>query len=60
MVIQGSMDAVVGPARGAAVAAAIPEARLITLEGCGHAPHLRDPVRVNLLLRDFVMRLGVA
>lgn len=54
IVIQGSADAVVGPARGAAVAAAIPGAQLITLEGCGHAPHLRHPVRVNLVLRDFV------
>jgi hypothetical protein len=27
--------------------------RLIVLEGSGHAPHLRDPVKVNLLLRDF-------
>jgi pimeloyl-ACP methyl ester carboxylesterase len=57
LVIQGSADAVVGPTRGKAVAAAIPNAQLITLEGCGHAPHLRDPVRVNLLLRDFVAAL---
>jgi len=41
LVIQGSQDAVVGPARGAAVAAAIPGARLVTLEGSGHGPHLR-------------------
>jgi pimeloyl-ACP methyl ester carboxylesterase/predicted glycosyltransferase len=54
LVIQGTADAVVGSARGAAVAAAIPQAQLITLEGCGHAPHLRDPVKFNLLLRDFV------
>jgi pimeloyl-ACP methyl ester carboxylesterase len=54
LVIQGSQDAVVGPARGAAVADAIPHAQLITLEGCGHAPHLRDPVMTNLLIRDFV------
>jgi pimeloyl-ACP methyl ester carboxylesterase len=60
LVIQGSVDAVVGPARGAAVAAAIPGARLVTLDGCGHAPHLRDPVRVNLLVRDFLTRLGAA
>jgi pimeloyl-ACP methyl ester carboxylesterase len=57
-VVQGSGDAVVGPARGAAVAAAIPDAQMITLEGCGHAPHLRDPIRMNLLLRDFVEALG--
>ena len=53
LVIQGTQDAIVGPARGAAVAEAIPHAQLITLEGCGHAPHLRDPVRTNLLIRDF-------
>jgi pimeloyl-ACP methyl ester carboxylesterase/predicted glycosyltransferase len=53
LVIQGTADAIVGPARGAAVAAAIPQARLITLDGCGHAPQLRDPVRSNLIIRDF-------
>jgi pimeloyl-ACP methyl ester carboxylesterase len=29
---------------------------LVTLGGSGHAPHVRDPVRVNLLLRDFTRR----
>jgi pimeloyl-ACP methyl ester carboxylesterase len=53
LVIQGSQDAVVGPARGAAVADAIDNAHLITLEGCGHAPHLRDPIIINLIIRDF-------
>ena len=53
LVVQGSADAIVGPARGAAVAAAIPGAQLVTLDGSGHAPHLRDPVRANLVLRDF-------
>src|SRR5947199_9285659 len=28
---------------------------LVTLEGSGHAPHARDPVKVNLLLRDFIV-----
>ncbi len=55
LVIQGSEDAIVGPARGAAVAAAIPDAQLITFEGCGHAPHLRDPVKFNLLLCEFAV-----
>ena len=31
-----------------------PAATLVTLEGSGHGPHARDPVKVNLLLRDFV------
>jgi predicted glycosyltransferase len=58
LVIQGSADAIVGPARGAAVAAAIPQARLVTLEGSGHAPHLRDPVATNLVIRDFACPAG--
>jgi pimeloyl-ACP methyl ester carboxylesterase/predicted glycosyltransferase len=53
LVIHGSADAIVGPERGAAVAAAIPGAELVTLEGSGHGPHLRDPVRTNLIIRDF-------
>jgi pimeloyl-ACP methyl ester carboxylesterase/predicted glycosyltransferase len=28
--------------------------RLVLLEGSFHAPHVRDPVKVNLLLRDFI------
>ncbi len=53
LVIQGTQDAIVGAARGAAVAKAIPSARLVTLDGSGHGPHLRDPVRMNLIIRDF-------
>jgi predicted glycosyltransferase len=54
LVIQGSQDGVVGAARGAAVAEAISGAQLVTLEGCGHAPHLRDPVKTNLVIAEFV------
>lgn len=54
LVVQGSEDALVGPERGPAVAAALPDARLVTFEGSGHAPHIRDPVRFNLLLDDFL------
>jgi hypothetical protein len=27
------------------------------MEGSGHLPNARDPVRVNLLIRDFVHRV---
>ena len=57
LVIQGSQDAVVGSARGAAVADAIAHAQLTTLETCGHAPHLRDPVATNAVIADFVYPL---
>jgi len=29
---------------------------LVTMEGSGHAPHVRDPVKVGLLLGDFIGR----
>jgi pimeloyl-ACP methyl ester carboxylesterase/predicted glycosyltransferase len=52
LVIQGSEDAI----RGRSGAVALAEATggdLVILEGSGHGPHARDPVKVNLLLRDF-------
>ncbi|TFV69934.1 alpha/beta fold hydrolase [Blastococcus sp. CT_GayMR20] len=30
---------------------------LVLLEGCGHGPHARDPVRINHLIREFVDRV---
>jgi len=54
LVIQGTADAIVGADRGPAVAAALPNARLVTLEGCGHGLLARDPVQLNRLIRDFV------
>jgi Glycosyltransferase family 28 C-terminal domain len=39
------------------VAEAIPGGQLLTLEGSGHAPHLRDPVKLNLVLREFACGL---
>jgi pimeloyl-ACP methyl ester carboxylesterase len=58
LVIQGLDDAVTGPSRGLALAAAIPGARLVSIAGGGHIPNARDPVLVNLLIRDFVRSLG--
>ena len=54
LVIQGTGDRIVGPERGPRIAAAIPGARLVLLEGSGHAPHARDPVRFNLELDEFL------
>jgi pimeloyl-ACP methyl ester carboxylesterase/predicted glycosyltransferase len=53
LVIHGLADVVRSPESGAALAEAT-GGRLVTLEGSGHAPHARDPVEVNLLLRDFI------
>jgi pimeloyl-ACP methyl ester carboxylesterase len=53
LVIHGDEDSLVPLARGAALAE-VTHGRLVTLEGAGHGPYARDPVKVNLLLRDFV------
>ena len=53
LVIQGTHDAITGAGRGIGLAEAT-GGELVLLEGSGHGPHVRDPVKVNLLLRDFV------
>ncbi|MDX6476593.1 MAG: hypothetical protein QOH95_2104 [Gaiellaceae bacterium] len=53
LVIQGSDDRVRSP-HSAAVLAELTGGTLVSIEGAGHAPHARDPVKVNELLRDFV------
>jgi predicted glycosyltransferase len=53
LVIQGTDDAITGVGRGIALAEAT-LGELVLLEGSGHGPHVRDPVKVNHLLRDFV------
>jgi pimeloyl-ACP methyl ester carboxylesterase/predicted glycosyltransferase len=54
LVIQGTADAITGPGRGMALAEAT-GGGLVLLDGSGHGPHVRDPVKVNLLLRDFAV-----
>ena len=51
LVLHGDQDLVRPLAQGKALAAAT-GGRLVTLAGSGHLPEARDPVRVNLLLRD--------
>ena len=53
LVIQGTEDAITGQSRGIALAEAT-GGSLVLLEGSGHGPHARDPVKVNLLIRQLV------
>ena len=53
LVVHGSEDGLMPPERGRRLAEAT-GGELVTIEGGGHAPQARDPVRFNLLLRDFV------
>jgi pimeloyl-ACP methyl ester carboxylesterase/predicted glycosyltransferase len=53
LVIHGDADRI-RPHRQGAALAEVTGGTLVTLEGSGHLPHVRDAVKVNLLLRDFV------
>ena len=53
LVIHGDRDLIRPHAQGAALAA-VTDGELVTLEGAGHGPMARDPVKVNLVLRDFI------
>ena len=57
LVIHGSDDGIRSHAQGVALAERTGGA-LVTLEGSGHFPHTRDPVRVNLLIKRFVDGIG--
>lgn len=57
LVVHGDADEVTPYALGVAIAGWTGGA-FVTLPGCGHAPPLREPVRVNLLLRDFARSLA--
>jgi predicted glycosyltransferase len=53
LVVHGDEDPIRPHAAGARLAE-LCGGRLVTVAGGGHAPHVRDPVRFNLLLREFV------
>jgi pimeloyl-ACP methyl ester carboxylesterase len=53
LVIHGDGDLVRPHAQGAALAQ-MTGGRLVTLEGSGHLPNLTEPVRVNVMLREFL------
>jgi pimeloyl-ACP methyl ester carboxylesterase len=54
LVIQGTDERISHVTQGIGLARAIPRSRLELLEGAGHIPTARDPIRVNLLIRDFI------
>jgi pimeloyl-ACP methyl ester carboxylesterase/predicted glycosyltransferase len=57
LVLHGTEDQLVEPGWGVALAQEL-DSPLIMFEGSGHGPHARDPVRTNLLLRDFADRVA--
>ena len=57
VVVHGTLDRVVSPEVGRRVAE-LTGGELVWLEGAGHIPAARDPVKVNGLLRAFVERVA--
>ncbi len=56
LVVSGAQDMCQSPQRGQRLAE-LTGGEFFLMEGSGHLPHARDPVKVNLLLRDFVRRV---
>ncbi len=55
LMIQGGEDRVTPAAVNAdLLAKAVPQARLVMLDGCGHLPEVEEPERVNALVREFL------
>jgi pimeloyl-ACP methyl ester carboxylesterase/predicted glycosyltransferase len=58
LVIHGEQDKLVSPTRGVAVAG-VTGGRLVLVEGGGHLLWARQPVKINLLLREFADQVFV-
>src|SRR5690606_29852276 len=54
LLLHGANDDAVALVAGERVHAAIAHSRLIVFEGSGHVPVVRDPVRSNLVIHDFI------
>jgi pimeloyl-ACP methyl ester carboxylesterase/predicted glycosyltransferase len=57
LVVQGTDDRIASYESGQRFARDL-DAALVSLDGSGHNPAARDPVKVNLLLREFVRAVG--
>lgn len=56
LIVHGSDDRVIPLANSLELQAANRGVELVVFQGAGHAPHMRDPVRFNLVLREFLGR----
>jgi pimeloyl-ACP methyl ester carboxylesterase len=60
LVVWGRDDRLTPPAGGQRLLAAVPHARLVTLERCGHLPMLEQPRRFNEALTEFLRQVDAA
>ena len=57
LIVHGDQDGIVPYGTGVALARWT-GGQMVTIHGGGHAPTLRDPIQMNLLIRDFAESLG--
>jgi pimeloyl-[acyl-carrier protein] methyl ester esterase len=57
LVVRGAHSQLYGAATAAHLVAALPDARAVTFQASGHAPHLEEPERFNALIHDFAAGL---
>jgi 3-oxoadipate enol-lactonase len=58
LVVHGTADSLSPIANGERLAARLPRARLVRIEGAGHSPHVEDPERFEAELRGFLDEIG--
>lgn len=54
LILHGSLDVIIPIAAGRFLAAALPAARLLEVQQCGHAPFRSDGTQVSAALRNFL------
>jgi hypothetical protein len=60
VVVVGEHDRVTPPGAAIELAGALPEARLVVIEGAGHMPMLERPLELNREIRGFARPLLVS
>src|SRR5690606_16461263 len=54
LIIHGEHDAIIPVANSRHLAATRPATELVAMQGCGHALHIRDAVKTNLVIGEFL------
>jgi pimeloyl-ACP methyl ester carboxylesterase len=57
LIVHGGKSQLYGPATAQHLAGALPNARIVTFESSGHAPHMEQPELFNATIREFAASL---
>ncbi len=56
LMIHGDDDRIIPLETSQRLQVAMPQTELVVIEGAGHAPQVRDPIKANLIIHDFLRR----